>query len=208
METAVETIKLRCPACGGARHAGHAWVHVYPWLRRISNGTTKVRVKCDCGWHWWTKDQRALLIGRRELRRRRTASREQAAIERRRRSLPLAIHTHGGEETVRAAAEFLAREIQNVVMAGEREVADAIEAALRTHRQNAADSAEQAFRRWRAHPPRGAIRHAVTLLRWWAVDATDDPGIIEMMKQSREAARELAAWDRRYERRVPRACVR
>lgn len=50
---------------------------------------------------------------------------------------PLAIHLDGRPWTVKAAAEFLAREIQGDVMAGEAEIANAIEACIWVHRQNA-----------------------------------------------------------------------
>lgn len=44
---------------------------------------------------------------------------------------------------------------------------------------------------------RGAAAQAVKLLRYWAVDGTDEPFILEMMKQSRECANDLQASLRR-----------
>lgn len=46
----------------------------------------------------------------------------------------------------------------------------------------------------------GAVKQAIWLLRWWADDGTDDPRILELMQQSRECARDLAADVRRHER--------
>jgi hypothetical protein len=37
----------------------------------------------------------------------------------------------------------------------------------------------------------GALKQAIWLLRWWADDGSDAPEIVEMMRQSKEAARDL-----------------
>lgn len=51
----------------------------------------------------------------------------------------------------------------------------------------------------------GAFVHAVRLLRWWAEDASDEPKVVEMIKQSREVARALARIDRAARRSHGRA---
>lgn len=38
---------------------------------------------------------------------------------------------------------------------------------------------------------RHTVMHAIALLRWWAEDATDEPEILEQIRQSRECAGEL-----------------
>jgi hypothetical protein len=43
-----------------------------------------------------------------------------------------------------------------------------------------------------SHDP-GAFVHAVRLLRWWAEDASDEPKVVEMIKQSIEVARSSPA---------------
>lgn len=43
----------------------------------------------------------------------------------------------------------------------------------------------------------GAVSQAIRLLRFWADDVSDEPRIIEAVKQSRECARDLAASVRR-----------
>lgn len=70
-------------------------------------------------------------------------------------SAPLALHMAGTHETVRAAAEFLAREIQNDVMAPETEIADAIDQAIRAHRRGAQKELLK------------ALRDAVRTIRTW-----------------------------------------
>lgn len=37
----------------------------------------------------------------------------------------------------------------------------------------------------------GALEQAITLLRWWADDGGDETEILEMIQQSKEAARDL-----------------
>ena len=37
----------------------------------------------------------------------------------------------------------------------------------------------------------GAAAQAIRLLRWWANDESDEPRVVEMIKQSRECARDL-----------------
>jgi hypothetical protein len=49
----------------------------------------------------------------------------------------------------------------------------------------------------------GAVAQAIRLLRWWAHDASDHPMVVEVIKQSKECARDLAA-DLRRRRRAPR----
>lgn len=46
----------------------------------------------------------------------------------------------------------------------------------------------------------GALAHAVRLLKWWAEDMSDDPQILEMVKQSREVARALTRFERAAKR--------
>lgn len=42
----------------------------------------------------------------------------------------------------------------------------------------------------------GALAQAVRLLRWWAEDCSDEPKVVEMIKQSKEVARSLERVDR------------
>lgn len=42
----------------------------------------------------------------------------------------------------------------------------------------------------------GALAHAVHLLTWWAGDESDEPDVIEAIKQSKEVARALDRIDR------------
>lgn len=51
----------------------------------------------------------------------------------------------------------------------------------------------------------GAFVHAVRLLRWWANDESDEPKVVEMIKQSHEVARALARIDRAARRSHGRA---
>jgi len=37
----------------------------------------------------------------------------------------------------------------------------------------------------------GAAKQAIKLLRWWAEDCSDEPRVVEMIKQSKECARDL-----------------
>jgi hypothetical protein len=37
----------------------------------------------------------------------------------------------------------------------------------------------------------GAVKQAINVLRWWANTEGDDPRVIEMIKQSKECARDL-----------------
>lgn len=45
------------------------------------------------------------------------------------------------------------------------------------------------------HDP-GALAHAVSLLRWWADDVSDEPDVVEKVKQSKECARAIGRIDR------------
>lgn len=47
----------------------------------------------------------------------------------------------------------------------------------------------------------GALAHAVTLLRWWANDGSDNPEVIKIIRQSRDVARVLAQFDRAAKKR-------
>lgn len=46
----------------------------------------------------------------------------------------------------------------------------------------------------------GAVAQAVRLLRWWAEDVSDEPTVVEHVKQSKECARDLAASLARWKR--------
>jgi hypothetical protein len=51
-----------------------------------------------------------------------------------------------------------------------------------------------------------ALKQAIRVLRWWAMDQGDDDIVVEHVKQSREAARalmrDLRTWERRLHRSV------
>lgn len=50
----------------------------------------------------------------------------------------------------------------------------------------------------------GALAHAVRLLRWWAADESDDPDVLERIRQSHEVARSLVRIDAAYRGRGER----
>ena len=59
----VGCVKLRCVACAGAG-AAKGKVNVLPELRRVGNGPMMARVRCVCGWTWWSKALKAVHVAR------------------------------------------------------------------------------------------------------------------------------------------------